>query len=114
MQVDSAQPARYAVELRIVPGDGESDGRVEEHAEIVCVVGVFPEIVGINNEPLSDALLEPSIVLVPIAGLEGLGDRSENVLGQSAASSAARKDEVLIVGCFKAPRIGRAQNGVGA
>ena len=57
MQIDRTYPRSDTVELRIVPGDWKCDRRVEQDAEVVRTVCVFPKIIRIDDEPAPDPLL---------------------------------------------------------
>ena len=102
-----------AVELRIVPGDGERDGGVQQRAEVVRVVGELPEIVGVHQEEFADGLLEAGIELIAESGLNGDGGRAEDILRKSAGAGGARKQQVLIERRFESAGVGGAQNGGG-
>src|SRR5260370_39551424 len=56
------------VNLRIFPSAREEDGRVAEHAEVIRVVCVLPQVVGIDDHELSKGLLEPGVELVALPG----------------------------------------------
>src|SRR5260370_30100605 len=49
------------VNLRIFPSDREEDGRVAERAEVIRVVCVLPQVVGIDDHELSKGLLKAGI-----------------------------------------------------
>ena len=104
--------AGHAVQFRVVPGDRERDRRVEEDVEVIGVVRVLPEIVGIHNQPALDSLLESGIELIPEAGLDGRRLRAEDILRESAGAGAARKDQVLVERSLECPRVGGAQHRV--
>jgi hypothetical protein len=57
-----------AIQLGVVPGNGEGNGRVQQRAEVVGVVGVFPEIVQVDQQPFADSLLQAGIELIPVSG----------------------------------------------
>ena len=64
MQIGGAHPARDAVQLGVVPDDGERDGGVEQRAEVVGVVRVFPEVIRVDQQELAERLLETGVELV--------------------------------------------------
>jgi hypothetical protein len=84
VEIRGADAPGDAVELRIVPRDGERDRRVEQRAEVVGVMRVFPEIVGVNQQDFADGLLESGVELVAEAGLNRYGSGSEEVTGEAA------------------------------
>src|SRR5260370_28695230 len=49
MQIDGADASGDAVQFGVVPSDGKGDARVEQYAEVVRTVSVFPEIIGIDD-----------------------------------------------------------------
>jgi len=63
-----------AGDLRVMPIDGEGNGRVAEYAEVEGVVRVLPEIFAAYNNPLADGLLESGVKLVAIAGVQSARD----------------------------------------
>lgn len=89
-----------------MPGDGKGDGRVEQDAEIVSVIRIFPKVIAVDDQPLADALLKANIELIAPARLDGRGLRSKYILSESAAAGAARKDQILVERSFKGARIG--------
>src|SRR2546426_3502229 len=60
-----------SVDLRVVPRNGKEDGCDAEDAEIIGVVRVLPQIVGIHNEVFPQGLLEAPMKLVALAGTDG-------------------------------------------
>src|ERR1700679_3978610 len=61
---------REAGNLRVVPVDGEGNRSIAEYAEVKGVVGVLPDVVATEDEIFAEGLLETSVKLVAIAGLE--------------------------------------------
>src|SRR6185369_15237322 len=70
-QVGGADPAGDAVQFRLVPGNREGDGGVQQGAEIVAVVGVLPEVIGVQQQIAAEGLLQAGVELVASAGLDG-------------------------------------------
>src|ERR1700730_4232120 len=52
--------------LRVVPIDGEEDGRVAEDGEVERAMRVLPDVVAADDKVLSEALLKAGMKLVPI------------------------------------------------
>src|SRR5579872_1835051 len=71
VKVRCAYAARDAVEFRIVPGDRERDGGVQERTEVVCVMRVLPKIIRVNQQNFSNRLLKAGIELVTKSRLNG-------------------------------------------
>src|ERR1700722_17061210 len=112
--VDGADAPRHPIDLGVVPCDGERDGSVEQHVEIVSVVSEFPEIVAIEYEIAGDLLLEAAVELIPCAWLQRYArPGAEYVLCQPARTGRTRKQQVLVEGRFHSARISRAQHGAG-
>ncbi len=87
LEIRRAQPARDAVQFGVVPGNRERNRRIEQQVEIVSVVGILPEIVAVEEEVLSDPLLQSGIELIALAGLNRhAGFRTENILGEPAVA----------------------------
>jgi len=59
-----------AGDLGVMPVDGERDGRVAKDAEVEGVVGVLPDVVSAEDQVLAEGLLEASMKLVAVAGLQ--------------------------------------------
>jgi hypothetical protein len=76
VQIDRADASRDAIQLGIVPGNGERDGRIQQRAEIVRVVRILPEIVQVDQQPFANALFQAGVELVAVAGGDGDGSRS--------------------------------------
>ena len=50
VQIDRAHPSRHPVQLGVVPRDGERERGVQQRTEIVGIVRILPEIVGIDQQ----------------------------------------------------------------
>ena len=96
-----------AVDLRVIPGHGKEDGRVEQHVEVVGVVGPLVEIAHVRDNPTPDALLETHLHLITLAW-QRRGGRA----GQRFRADSTREQEVLVVRCFHRPAVRGAQHGV--
>src|SRR4029077_1640966 len=92
----------------------ESYGGVEKHTEVVGVVRVLPEVVGIDQQEFSDGLLKAGIELVAKTGLNCDSIRSKHVLGQASHAGGAGEEQILIKGRFHGPGVGDAKNCPGA
>ena len=68
VNISRADPPRHAVKRRLVPGNWECDGCVLEDAEIICVAGILPEIISVDQYVFPDGLLKTGIVLIPYPG----------------------------------------------
>jgi hypothetical protein len=112
MYGDRADPRCDSVQLRVVPGDWESDRSIEKDAEVIGIVGVFPEKVCIHDEPAANPLLESGIKLIAGAGLDRRRLRAKDILSQTARAGAARENQVLVEGGLKSPGVGDAKHGI--
>ena len=110
MKIDGTHARRDTVEFRIVPGDWKRDRRVEQDAEVVRAMGVFPKIIRINNEPAPDPLLQTAIELISPARLDRRRLGTKNIGCQAAASSSAGKNQIFIEWSLERARIGGSQN----
>src|SRR6266481_5666409 len=68
VEIRHADADRGPVNLRAFPGNGEEDRRVAERGEVIRVVRVLPQIVGVHHHVLSKSLLKAGIELVALAG----------------------------------------------
>src|SRR5260221_14355705 len=107
-KVGSAQAASNSVQLRIMPGNWKRNGGVQQRAEIERIVGVLPEIISVDQQELSDSLLEARIELIAETRLNRHSRGAKYVLRQSADPSRARQQQVLIERCFEGARVGCA------
>ena len=100
--------------LRVVPVDGKGDGSVSQHAEVECVVGILPDVLAAEDDPLAEGLLESGVEFVLEARLKRsrYAGRAGKQRGQHRIrASAARQHQVLIEGRLQCARIGDAQHG---
>src|SRR5579863_530370 len=79
-EVGGAHSTGNSVQFRVVPGNRECDGRIQQRAEVVCIMRVLPEIVGIDQYESSNGLLKARVELIAKAGLDRDRGRSEHVL----------------------------------
>src|SRR5262245_2538972 len=96
-----------------MPRDREGDRRVQDHAEVVCVAGALPEVVGVDDYVTPYALLNSEVELMPSAGFERFCDRIAHDADQSPLTGRAREDQVLVVRRLKASSVRGAQDCVG-
>ena len=54
----------------IVPLDREGDRSIAEHAEVVAVVRVFPDVFAIEHDVLAEGLLKPGMEFIAKAGIQ--------------------------------------------
>jgi hypothetical protein len=62
-----------------MPVDGKGDRRVAQHAEVEGVVGVLPDVLSADDDPLAEGLLKASMELVAEAGVQDSGDAGSAV-----------------------------------
>src|SRR5258706_12012361 len=84
LEVRGAHTAGDPVQFRIVPGDRETDCRVQKCAEVVRIVRVFPEVVGVDQYVSPNGLLKSGVELIAKAWLDRHRSRSKHVLGEPA------------------------------
>src|SRR5664279_1706728 len=109
VQVGSAQTARHAIQLGVVPGNRERQRGVEQRTEVVRAVGELPEVIGIEKQVPSDGLLQTRIELVALARFDGHRIGAEDVLVQPAHSGGVGEKQILVERGFKGPGVGYAQ-----
>ena len=93
MVIRHARAQRPAGDLGIVPLDGECDRRIAEHAEIVAVVRVLPDVFAADHEIFRECLFKAGMKFISIAGRKSGGD----------ARDQRRDHGVIVIPCSKAP-----------
>src|SRR5882724_7793997 len=96
-----------------MPGDRERDRRVQQRTEIVSVMRVLPEVVGVDQQEPADSLLKAGVELIAVSGSKRRGGSSEHVGGETAPSGSARKQEILVERSFHRPGVGDPQDRSG-
>src|SRR5260370_55446 len=86
MKVGHTHAHGRSVNLGTFPSDGEKDRRVGERAEVIRVVGVLPQVVGVHHHAFSKRLLKAGVELVALAGT--------NWLLQARAAAYVHNDRV--------------------
>src|SRR5258708_15950744 len=71
MKVGDASANRKPADFGVVPRNWESNRSIEEDAEVVGVVSVLPQVVGIDNKILAESLLQASVEFVSLAWRHG-------------------------------------------
>ena len=116
VEVGHADATHESGNLRVVPLDREGDRRVAQHAEVVGVVRVLPDVLTGENQILAEGLLKADVKFIAPArtqrSAEGVGAAEQRVENRVAASDA-REHQVLIEGGFQNTRVGGAKNCVG-
>ena len=103
--LDHIDASREAVDLRVIPRDGEHDRRAEEDVEVVAVGCALDEVAEVEHRPAAERLLNPELALIPLPRLEDLP-----LAEQPVQSKAARQQQVLVVRRFHRPAVRRAQH----
>ena len=68
VKVRQAHAERRPRNLGTVPGNRKENGRVQEIAEVISVVRVLPQLIGINHKVLSECLLEACVKFISLPG----------------------------------------------
>ena len=68
MKIRQAYPNRRPMNLGTIPSNREENGRVQEIAEVIPVVSVFPKVVGIDHQVLAKGLLEAGVKFITLPG----------------------------------------------
>ena len=68
MDVGEIHARRKARDFGVVPLDGKRDRSIAEHAEVVAVVRVFPDVLAVENDVLPERLLESGMEFIAKAG----------------------------------------------
>ncbi len=101
--------------FRIVPLHREEDGRVAENAEVIAIVRVFPDVLGVHNEVFAKCLLEAGVKFVSESRIKRcsyLCGTSEDVAKNHIETSGAGENQVLVEGRFQSAGVGYAQHGI--
>ena len=83
---------------------GNVIGVLNSDAEVVGVVREFPEVIGVDDKPSADALLQAGIELVaavPAGWASRLAPKT--FCARPAAARGARKEQVLVERRFEGP-----------
>ena len=67
VEIRDAGADRVAGNLGAAPFDRECDGRAAYDAEIVGVVGVLPDVLGVHDQVSSEGLLQADVKFVAVA-----------------------------------------------
>jgi len=87
-----------AINLRLAPLNREGKRRVEQDVEIEIVVGEFPEVRAVDDDPAVNGLLEPGFEVIAASRNECNGLIAAESAFQSANTGGTGEDEVLVVG----------------
>src|SRR3979411_2894425 len=68
MAVWQAHADGRSIDLRTLPCNGKEDRSVAKRAEVVRVVRVLPQVIGVHDEELPKSLLKAGIELVTLTG----------------------------------------------
>src|SRR5579875_1612185 len=100
-----------------MPLDWESDRRVTEHAGVIGIVGVLPDIVAAEINVTAEVLFEPGMKLIAKAGRKRrneVGAAGKQRIEDGIGTAFAGEYQILIERSLERTRIGDAQNGAGA
>jgi hypothetical protein len=70
LDICGAHSKGNAVQLGFRPGDRKRNRCIEEDAEIISVICVLPEIIGLELNESAQRLLKAGIELVSVAGIQ--------------------------------------------
>src|ERR1700741_811713 len=110
MKVRQAYTNRRPVNLGTVPSNPEEKRRVQEIAEVVPVVCVLPQIIGINHKALPEGLLEARVKFIALPGKDR-SRRAKEGRGDGITHGAG-EDQVLVERGLYYARIRDPQNGI--
>src|SRR5258708_34013872 len=96
MKVGDASANRKPADFGVVPRNWESNWSIKQDAEVVGVVSVIPQVVGINNKILAESLLQAAVKFVSLAWRHGRRG-SENAGWKAARSPRACAHRLLIM-----------------
>ena len=96
--------------LGIVPSNREENGRVQEIAEVIRVVRVLPQIVGIDDQVFPEGLLKARVEFISLPGKDG-SRRAEKRFGDGI-SNRAGEHQVFVEGGFHHAGVRNPQNRI--
>ena len=114
MKVWHTRPQHVPGYFGIVPFDREGDRRIAQHAEVIRIVRVLPDIFPIDDHVLAERLLESGVKFVPEAGSQGRIQarvplqRGLQGVHYGVVASLLARHQVFVEGSFEGPRIGDA------
>src|SRR5258708_7461685 len=115
MEIRDAHTTGKSGNLGSFPCDGEEDGSIAEDAEIVCIVGVLPDVLAGEDQIFPSRLLHPSVEFIAPSGSERRricrGTAEKRIQHQAVASDAG-DDQVLVERRFEHARVRNTQHGV--
>src|ERR1700687_5085279 len=113
MEVWHAHPARISWNLRARPFDRESDGSRAQHAEIVGIMGVLPDVFAREHHVSPERLFNSCVKLIaPARRKRGYVRRraGKKWIQDRIAATLVGKYQVLGEGRLENPGIRNAQN----
>ena len=117
MEVGHAYASREPGNLGVVPLNGKRDRSAAQHAEVVGVVRVLPDVFAGEDHILSKRLLQAGVKLVAPARSEWSGHAWRHAAQQRSQderiASRAGQHQVFVERSFEHPGIGHAKNSVG-
>ena len=119
VEVRHAAADRKAGDLGSRPLDRKRDRRVAQHAEVVGLVRVLPDVFAVKDKVLPKGLLETSVKLIAPtrtqrgSGHAGTDRRRHDRVDHRIVASHARQDQVLVERRFERAGVGNAQHGIG-
>src|SRR5258708_2406999 len=115
MAVGKAHAHGRSIDLRTLPRNGKENRRVTERAEVIRVVGVLPQVIGVHDEKLPKSLLKAGIELVALTGANRRlqARATDDVDDDRVARSQACENQVLVERGLQNTRVGGAENRIG-
>ncbi len=101
-----------SINLRALPCNREENRCVAERAEVISVVRVLPQVVGVHHDVFSKGLLKAGIELVALARANRRlqARAADHIHDDGVARSQACQNQVLIEGGLQDSRVGEAKN----
>src|ERR1700733_4606 len=119
VEVRHAAADRKPGNLRAGPLNGKCNGRVTQHAKIIGLVRVFPDVFAVQHKIFSKGLLETGMEFIAPSwtqrrSCDAWSDGARHERGDHlVVASQAGKHQVLIERRFQRPGIGDPQHGAG-
>ena len=117
MEVGHADASGKAWNLGVVPLDRKGDGGASQHAEVVGVVSVLPDIFAGEDYVLAEGLLQAGVELVAPTRAEWRDLACRGTAKQrrqdQGITSVVSQHQVLVEGSLQNTRVGNSKHRVG-
>src|SRR5260221_8059673 len=112
MEIGHVNAGHGTLDLGVVPGNREENRRVQQIAEVIRVMGVLPDVVGVHHQEFAERLLEAGMKFVALSRRNRRRSALSEERAQDRIADRAGHNQVFVKRSLQYARVRDAQYGI--